>query len=99
MEAAGDRTGIERSGGAGLRGEAEGRPLDSTDTPIPIWPEGVLALAAGVVLLVIGLRHRTWLQRKGQEVERTVGEFRKHGGLDELAQVARHATDLFKGGQ
>ena len=90
MEAAGDRTGIERSGGAG--------PVDSTDYPIPIWPEGILALAAGVTLLVIGLRHRTWLQRKGQEVERTVGEFRKHGGLDELTQVARHATELFKGG-
>lgn len=72
-------------------------PRDSTDRPIPVWPEGVLALLAGATLLVIGLRHRTWLQRKGQEVQSAVQEFQKQGGLDELTQVAQHAAELLKG--
>lgn len=70
---------------------------DSTDRPIPVWPEGVAAVLAGITLLVIGLRHRTWLQRKGMEAQRAVSEFQKHGGLDELTQVAQHASDLLKG--
>jgi hypothetical protein len=70
---------------------------DSTDTPIPLWPEGVLAVIAGVTLLVIGMRHRTWIQRKSGEVQRTVSEFQKQGGLDELTQVAQHAAELVKG--
>lgn len=69
---------------------------DPTDQPIPLFPEGVLAVLAGVTLLVIGLRHRTWLQRKGQEVQRAVSEFQKQGGLDELTQVAQHASELLK---
>jgi hypothetical protein len=73
------------------------RITDSTDTPIPVWPEGVVAVAAGIALLVIGLRHRTWLQRKGREAQRALAEFQRQGGLDELGQVARQAAELVKG--
>ena len=69
----------------------------STDAPIPIWPEGVVALLAGLTLLVIGLRHRTWIQKKSGEVQRAVSEFQRQGGLDELTQVAQHAAELLKG--
>jgi hypothetical protein len=75
------------------------RPTDSTDTPIPVWPEGVVAVIAGIALLVIGLRHRTWLQRRGGEVQRAVAEFQRQGGLDELTQVAQHAAELVRGGK
>lgn len=74
-------------------------PRDSTDRPIPVWPEGVLAVVAAATLLVIGLRHRTWLQRKGREVQAAVQEFQKQGGLEDLTQVAQHAADLLKGGK
>ncbi len=83
-------TGAERALPASMTG-------DSTDTPIPVWPEGVLAVLAGLTLLVIGLRHRTWLQRKGQEAQRAISEFQNQGGLDELTQVAQHASELLKG--
>jgi hypothetical protein len=71
---------------------------DPTDRPIPLWPEGLLVVAAGVTLLVIGLRHRAWIQRKAEEGQRMVAEFQRQGGLDDLSQVARQAADLFKGG-
>jgi len=71
--------------------------IDPTDRPIPLWPEGVLALAAGVTLLIIGLRHRTWLQRKADEGQRMVAEFQRQGGLEDLTQVARQAGELLKG--
>ena len=70
---------------------------DGTDKPIPIWPEGILAALAGITLLVIGLRHRTWIQRKSREVQRAVSEFQRQGGLEELTQVAQHAAELVKG--
>lgn len=70
---------------------------DPTDRPIPLWPEGVLAVAAGVTLLIIGLRHRTWLQRKADEGQRMVAEFQRQGGLEDLTQVARQAGELLKG--
>src|SRR2546426_281304 len=74
-----------------------GAAVDPTDRPIPVWPEGVLALAAGITLLVIGLRHRMYLQRKGQELQRAVEEFQRHGGMEDLTQVARQAGELLKG--
>lgn len=70
---------------------------DPTDRPIPLWPEGVLAVAAGVTLLIIGLRHRTWIQRKVDEGQRMVAEFQRQGGLEDLTQVARQAGELLKG--
>lgn len=70
---------------------------DPTDRPIPLWPEGVLAVAAGVTLLIIGLRHRTWIQRKAEEGQRIVAEFQRQGGLEDLTQVARQAGELLKG--
>jgi hypothetical protein len=70
---------------------------DPTDRPIPLWPEGVLVAAAGITLLIIGLRHRTWLQRKADEAQRMVAEFQRQGGLEDLTQVARQAGELLKG--
>jgi len=69
---------------------------DPTDRPIPVWPEGVLAVVAGVTLLVIGLRHRVYLQRKVQEAQRAVEEFQRQGGLDDLTQVAKQAGEFLK---
>jgi hypothetical protein len=97
----------EPLGGAGAVGiedvEEERRSslpvkTDPTDRPIPLWPEGALVVAAGVALLVIGLRHRAWIQRKVDEGQRMVAEFQRQGGMDDLSQVARQAADLFKGG-
>ncbi len=73
------------------------RSTDRTDQPIPIWPEGVIAAVAGAALLVIGLRHRTWLQRKAMDAQRAVEEFQRHGGLEDLTQVARQAQEFLKG--
>jgi len=69
------------------------------DTPIPLWPEGVLALLAGGILLVIGFRHRIYLHRKYQEVKRAADEFQRQGGVDDLSQVARQVTELLKPSQ
>src|SRR5689334_8820353 len=82
---------------ASTTGVPAGTSTDPTDRPIPIWPEGVLALAAGLTLLVIGLRHRVYLQRKGQELQRAVDEFQRHGGMEDLTHVARQAGELLKG--
>ena len=71
-------------------------PVDPTDRPIPVWPEGVLAVIAAALLLAIGFRHRTWITRKVQDCQRTVNEFQKHGGLEEITQVAQHASELLK---
>jgi hypothetical protein len=65
------------------------------NAPIPVWPDGVLAVAAGFTLLAIGLRHRYYLQRKAREMQRVVEEFQRQGGLDELRQVARQASEFF----
>ncbi len=71
--------------------------VEATDRPIAVWPEGVLAVVAGVTLVVIGLRHRVWIQRKVRDAQRVVEEFQRQGGVDELVQVARQASDLIKG--
>ena len=83
---------------AASRGAPAGTPADPTDRPIPLWPEGLLAAAAGATLLWIGLRHRAFLQRKAREAQRMVDEFQRQGGLDELAQVARQAREFLRGG-
>lgn len=70
---------------------------DPTDRPIPLWPEGALVATAAVTLLIIGLRHRTWIQRKVDEGQRMVAEFQRQGGLEDLTQVARQAGELLKG--
>lgn len=75
---------------------ARGRSVDTTDQPISLWPEGVIAAVAGVTLLVIGLKHRTWIQRKVAEGQRAVEEFQRHGGLEDLTQVARQASEFIK---
>nr|AQQ74439.1 hypothetical protein [uncultured bacterium] len=74
-------------------------PLDSTDHPIPLWPEGVVAVVAGIALVVIALRHHTWIQRKAGEAQRAVEEFQKQGGLDDLTHMARQASQLLKGNE
>ena len=70
--------------------------LDPTDRPIPFIPEGALVLAAGVTLLIVGLRHRAYIVRKVQECQRWFDEFQRQGGLDDLAQVARQTADVLK---
>jgi len=70
---------------------------DSTDIPIPLWPEGVLAVLAGVTLLVIGLRHRTYIQRKVTEAQSALDEFQRQGGLDDIRQVTLQASEFLKG--
>jgi hypothetical protein len=72
--------------------------VDHTDRPIPLWPEGVLVVAAGVTLLVVALRHRTWVRRKFGEAQRAVEEFQKQGGIDDVVQVARQAVEFVRGG-
>jgi len=84
-------------------GDPEGsRPIralpDPTDRPIPLWPEGVVVLAAGIALTLIALRHRKWLQRKVDEGQRMVAEFQRHGGVDDLTQMAKQAAEFLKGG-
>jgi hypothetical protein len=73
------------------------RTGDPTDTPIPLWPEGVLAVLASAVLVAIGLRHRVFLQRKATEVQRAVEEFQRQGGIEDLTQVARQASEFLQG--
>lgn len=88
------------TGGSGAGGEdlpARTERADPTDRPIPIWPEGVVAGVAVLTLVVIGLKHRTWIRRKVEECERAVQEFQKHGGLEELSRIARNAGELVKG--
>lgn len=70
---------------------------DPTDRPIPLWPDGVVAVAAGIALTIICLRHRVWLQRKVEEGQRMVAEFQRQGGVEDLTQVARQAADFLKG--
>ena len=70
---------------------------DGTDTPIPLWPEGVLVVLAGITLLVVGMRHRTYIQRKVTECQRALDEFQRQGGLDDVQQVARQASEFLKG--
>jgi hypothetical protein len=70
---------------------------DPTDQPIPIWPEGALALAAGIVLAAIAFRHRKYIGRKALDVQRMAQEFQRQGGIDDLQAIARQATELFKG--
>ena len=70
---------------------------DPTDRPVPVWPEGVLAIAACATLLVIALRHRTWIQRKVTEAQRVVEEFQRQGGVEDLTQVARQAAEMLRG--
>ena len=71
--------------------------LSPAEQPIPLWPEGVLAVVAGITLLVIGLRHRVYLQRKAQELQRAVEEFQRQGGMEDLSHVAKQAGDFLKG--
>jgi hypothetical protein len=79
--------------------QSGGTPVatSTAEQPISFWPEGALAIAAGVTLLVIGLRHRIYLQRKYTEIRRAVDEFQRQGGFDDLQQVARQAQDLIRG--
>jgi hypothetical protein len=70
---------------------------DPTNEPIEIWPEGVVAIAAIAILAYVGIRHRTWIQRKCGECQRAVDEFQRQGGAEELGQLAKTAVDFFKG--
>ncbi len=70
---------------------------DTSDEPIGIWPEGVVAIAAIAVQAYVGIRHRTWITRKVGECQRAVDEFQRQGGAEELGQLAKTAVDFFKG--
>ncbi|MGV3724393.1 MAG: hypothetical protein ACO1SX_26145 [Actinomycetota bacterium] len=91
-----------RSSATAVDESAGNQPLralpDPTDRPIPLWPEGVVAVAAGIALTIICLRHRTWLQRKVEEGQRMVAEFQRQGGVEDLTQVAKQAADFLKSG-
>jgi hypothetical protein len=76
---------------------ASSTTVDSTDRPIPLWPEGVLVVASALTLVVIGLRHRAYLQRKVTETQRCLEEFQRQGGLDDLQQVVNQASTFLKG--
>lgn len=71
--------------------------VDPTDRPIPLWPEGVLVVASALTLVVIGLRHRAYIQRKVTETQRCLEEFQRQGGLDDLQQVVNQASTFLKG--
>jgi hypothetical protein len=93
---------VNEAAGAVTAGEAASLPApaaraSTAEQPIPLWPEGVLAVAACVTLLVIGLRHRIYLQRKAREIQRAVEEFQRQGGVEDLTHVARQAADFLKG--
>jgi hypothetical protein len=70
---------------------------DPTDKPIPVWPDGVVAVAAIAVLAYVCVRHRTWITRKVGECQRAVDEFQRQGGAEELGQLAKTAVEFFKG--
>lgn len=91
---------IQSRAASASSGDAAARPLGHpANRPIPLWPEGMLAVTAVITLVVIGVRHRFWLQKKAAEAQRAVEEFQRHGGLDELTQMARQASDFLKGSQ
>lgn len=85
------------NGGSTASSARPAKPVDNTDRPVPLWPEGVVAAVAGIALLVIGLRHRTYLERKAKEAQRAVEEFQRHGGMEDLTQVAKQAVEYFRG--
>ncbi len=72
-------------------------PADPTDRPIPLWPEGVLAGAAAVVLFVVALNHRSWLRRKAGEARRAIDALQEHAAADDLKALAREAGSFLKG--
>lgn len=98
-----DTAEVNRSGSqdAASGGESLSVPstslLDPAERPIELWPEGILAAVAGITLLVIGYRHRLFLQRKAQEAQRVVDEFQRQGGVDEIKTIARQAAEFLKG--
>src|SRR5687768_11647448 len=70
---------------------------DPTDRPIGLFPEGVIAAVAGIALLIIALRHRTYLERKAREIQSAFEEFQRQGGVEDLTQVAKQASEFIKG--
>lgn len=64
------------------------------DSPIPLWPDGVIAAAAGAVLLAVAYRHRRFLGRRVREAERAIREFQRRGGLDEVRNLCRQLGEL-----
>ena len=83
--------------GRGIAAPGASPVRDATDTPIPLWPEGVIALCAGLALLMIAVRHRVYLQRKVAQGQRMADEFQRQGGMEEVQQVARQAMELLRG--
>lgn len=72
-------------------------PPDPTDKPIPVWPDGVILFGAIVTALCIGLRHRAFLEKKFHSTRRAFDEFKAHGGVDEVTQIAQSASELLRG--
>ncbi len=69
---------------------------EPTDRPIPLWPEGVVALAAGAALICIGLRHRVWIQKKLADAQRAVETFQEGGAIEDIRVLAKRATDFLQ---
>jgi len=68
----------------------------STDKPIPLWPDAVVGLVAGAVLLYIGLRHKDFLARKAREAQKALDTFQQQGAVDDVMHLAKQAAALFK---
>jgi hypothetical protein len=69
----------------------------ASDQPIPVWPDGVLAMLAAGTLLAIAYRHRGYLERQCNAARRAVEEFQRHGGIDDLTAVTRQVADFARG--
>ncbi len=71
-------------------------PTEPPDRPIPLWPEGVVALAAGAALIYIGLRHRVWIQKRVADAQRAVETFQEGGAIEDIRVLAKRATDFLQ---
>ena len=67
-----------------------------TDKPIPLWPDTVVGLVAGALLLYIGLRHKDFLARKAREAQKALDSFQQQGAVDDVVHLAKQAAALFK---
>ena len=78
-------------------GDENKTDADKSAAPIDLWPEGVLAAAAGAVLLAVAYRHRRYLGKKIRDARSLVEEFHKHGGVEELRQLGSQLLELARG--
>lgn len=70
-------------------------PLHVSEQP-PSAGESVFLVLTVVALGIIAFRHRGWLMRKVDDGRHLVEEFQKHGGVEELAKIARQAAEFLR---